>query len=70
MVCWPDGFDFMKLAGLLLLSAGWLLVLAALILLPPAAASQGAFVLAGMGVELLALTLLFRSHWTRPRRRE
>ena len=64
------GFDFMKLAGLLLLLAGWLLVLTAVVLLPHDAASQGAFVLAGMGVETLALVLLFRAHWVRPRRRE
>ena len=41
--------------------AGWLLVLAALVLLK-AAWPQALFVLAGLGVELLALALLFRSH--------
>jgi hypothetical protein len=62
------GFYFMKLAGLLLLPAGWLLVLAAVILLPAAVASQGAFVLAGVAVELLGLVLLFRTHRARQRR--
>ena len=50
----------MKLAGFLLLPAGWLLVLAALILLPPAAA-RVAFVAAGLAVEILGLVLVFRS---------
>jgi hypothetical protein len=51
----------MKIAGFLLLVAGWLLVLAPVLLLrtgPP----QAVFVLAGMAVEALALGLLFRSH--------
>jgi hypothetical protein len=51
----------MKMAGLLLLLAGWLLVLSALVLLR-AAWPQALFVLAGAGVEVLALVLLFRSH--------
>jgi hypothetical protein len=49
------------MAGLLLLLAGWLLVLSALVLLR-AAWPQALFVLAGAGVEVLALVLLFRSH--------
>jgi hypothetical protein len=51
----------MKIAGLLLLLTGWFLVLSALVLLR-AAWPQALFVLAGVGVELLALALLFRSH--------
>ena len=49
------------MAGLLLLLAGWLLVVSALVLLR-AAWPQALFVLAGAGVEVLALVLLFRSH--------
>jgi hypothetical protein len=51
----------MKLAGLLLLLMGWFLVLSALVLLR-AAWPQALFVVAGVGVEVLALVLLFRSH--------
>ena len=54
----PSG---LKIAGFLLLLAGWGLVLAALALLP-SAGSRAAFVLAGMGVEALGLTLVVRSH--------
>ncbi|HYL15405.1 MAG TPA: hypothetical protein VEV41_20380 [Terriglobales bacterium] len=51
----------MKLAGFLLLLAGWAIVLSALVLLhsPPA---QTAFVLAGIAVELLGLALVVRAH--------
>jgi hypothetical protein len=51
----------MKIAGLLLLLAGWLLVLSALVVLR-AAWPQALFMLAGVGVEILGLVLLFRSH--------
>jgi hypothetical protein len=51
----------MKIAGILLLLAGWLLVLAAVALLPGGSA-RPAFVLAGIAIEVLALVLLFRSH--------
>jgi hypothetical protein len=51
----------MKMAGLFLLLAGWFLDLSALVLLP-AARPQALFVLAGVGVEVLAMVLLFRSH--------
>jgi hypothetical protein len=51
----------MKIAGFLLLLAGWLLVLSAVVLLP-AGGSRSAFVLAGLAVEALALGLFFRSH--------
>lgn len=51
----------MKLAGLLLLVAGWAIVVAAVALLPSAGA-RTAFVLAGMVVELLGLALAIRAH--------
>jgi hypothetical protein len=51
----------MKILSFLLLLAGWFLVLAALVLLssPP---SRASFVFAGIGVEVLGLIFLFRSH--------
>lgn len=51
----------MRLAGFLLLVTGWGLVLAAVALLP-AFSTRVLFVLAGMGVEVLGLGLVFRSH--------
>ena len=51
----------MKLAGFLLLLAGWVIVLAAVVLLAPALPRAG-FVLAGIGVEVVALILFARSH--------
>jgi hypothetical protein len=51
----------MKLAGFLLLLAGWLLVLSAVALLA-SPASRTAFVLAGFGVEVLGLILVARFH--------
>jgi hypothetical protein len=51
----------MRLAGYLLLPTGWALVLAALILLV-VPTSRTAFVMAGLGVEILGLVLLVRSH--------
>ncbi len=51
----------MKIAGFLLLPAGWALVLAAVILLP-SPLPRAAFVLAGIGVEALGLVLVVRSH--------
>ncbi len=59
----------MKIAGFLLLFAGWLLVLAAVVLLA-APGPQTAFVLAGIGVEILGSVLLFRSHLVPHRRQE
>jgi hypothetical protein len=50
----------MKLAGLTLLLAGWALVLAALALLGPVPA-RTAFVLAGIGVEVVGMVLTARS---------
>jgi len=51
----------MKLAGFLLLLAGWGLVLSAVILLP-SPALRAAFALAGVAVELLGLVLVVRTH--------
>ncbi len=51
----------MKLAGFLLLVAGWMIVVAAVALLGPTSA-RAAFVLAGLGVEALGLSLVIRSH--------
>lgn len=51
----------MKLAGFMLLLAGWGIVLAAVALLVPSV-SQTAFALAGMGVEILGLALVIRAH--------
>jgi hypothetical protein len=51
----------MKLAGFLLLLAGWGIVLAAVSLLRSGAPQSG-FVLAGMGVEALGLVLTVGSH--------
>jgi hypothetical protein len=51
----------MKIAGFLLLFSGWLLVLAAVMLLA-APASRSCFVLAGVGVEIMGLFLIFRAH--------
>ncbi len=54
----------MKLAGFLLLFAGWWLTAAAVVLLN-AANPRNAFVLAGIGVEVLGLVLAIRSHAAR-----
>jgi hypothetical protein len=51
----------MKILGFLLLLAGWGIVLSALVLLaegPP----RAAFVLAGLGVEIVGLVLVVRAH--------
>jgi len=55
----------MKLAGFLLLPAGWFLVLSALVLLGPGAARTG-FVFAGLAVELLGLGLAVKTHLVPP----
>lgn len=52
---------YMKLAGFLFLLAGWVIVLAALALLG-SAVPRNAFLLAGLGVEVLGLVFVFRSH--------
>jgi hypothetical protein len=51
----------MKILGFLLLLAGWGLALAAVVLLA-AAAPRAAFVLAGVGVEVVGLVLVIRGH--------
>jgi hypothetical protein len=51
----------MKLVGFLLLLAGWVIVPAAVALLGTAAPRTG-FILAGIGVEVLGLILVARSH--------
>lgn len=51
----------MKFVGFLLLLAGWGIVLAAIAMLA-ASAPRGAFVLAGIGVEILGLVLVIRAH--------
>jgi hypothetical protein len=51
----------MKLTGLLMMPAGWFIVLAALVLLRTSLA-QNLFIGAGIGVEILGLVLFTRSH--------
>jgi hypothetical protein len=51
----------MKLAGFLLLLAGWALVLATPPLLGPGT-ERAAFVLAGVGIEIIGLVLVARAH--------
>jgi len=51
----------MKLAGFLLLIAGWGIVISTLPLLP-SLTMRTAFVLAGMAVEFVGLGLVVRSH--------
>ena len=51
----------MKLAGFLLLIAGWIIALAAIAMLPSSTA-RDAFVLAGFAIEVVGLVLVFRFH--------
>jgi cytochrome c biogenesis protein CcdA len=51
----------MKLAGFLLLLAGWIIVVASVVLLLPQSA-RAVFVLAGVGVEIMGLTLVTRAN--------
>jgi len=51
----------MKLAGFLLLPAGWLIVLTAIVVLP-AGSARAAFLLAGLGIEALGMGLVVRAH--------
>jgi hypothetical protein len=51
----------MKLSGLFLLIAGWLIVVAALLLLPSNAAREG-FATAGIAVQILGLVLQAIAH--------
>jgi hypothetical protein len=53
----------MKIAGVFLLLAGWILVLAAVALLA-ASGPRSVFLLAGMCVEVLGLVLVARAHLT------
>lgn len=55
----------MKIAGFLLLTAGWMIVVAAVALLPSAGA-RVAFVLSGGAVELFGLGLAVRAHLVLP----
>jgi hypothetical protein len=59
----------MKIAGSLLLLAGWLLMLSALALLG-ASGPQSVFLCAGLGVVLLGLVLFVRAHLTPKEDRE
>jgi hypothetical protein len=53
----------MKLAGLLVMPAGFFLSIAALVLFPPSnAAARAAFVLCGLAVEGLGLAVAIRGH--------
>ncbi|HKV04029.1 MAG TPA: hypothetical protein VJO53_02855 [Candidatus Acidoferrales bacterium] len=56
----------MKILGFLLLLSGWGIVLTAVALLV-ADAPRAAFVLAGIGVEIVGLVLVIRSHPARRR---
>jgi hypothetical protein len=51
----------MKFTGFLMLVAGWVIVLASMPLLA-SMKSRTAFVLAGLGVEVIGLVLVVRSH--------
>ena len=51
----------MKAVGFVMLLMGWILILAAIVLFP-AGGLMTAFVLTGIGVEVLGLVLAFRSH--------
>jgi hypothetical protein len=54
----------MELAGFLLLLSGWGIVICTLPLLP-SLPIRATFALAGMGVEMIGLALVARSHWVR-----
>jgi hypothetical protein len=56
----------MKVVGFFLLLSGWLIVLAALAVIGSGVPLQ-AFILSGVGVEVLGLALVIRSHLV-PRR--
>ena len=51
----------MKIAGFMLLLAGWAIVLSALLLLPRLG-QRTSFILAGIAIEAVGLGLLFRTH--------
>ena len=56
-----DILGCMKLAGFLLLLSGWIIALAAMAVLSQPAA-RAAFLLAGIGVEIVGLVIAFRAH--------
>ncbi len=56
----------LRIAGLLLLVAGWVLVLSALVMLT-AFTPRAMFVAAGLAVELLGMALAVRSYLAAPR---
>ncbi len=58
----------MKIAGILLMLAGWFLLPAAVVMLP-ALPARTAFVLAGIGVEILGFVFVARAHIP-PRRKK
>ncbi len=51
----------MKIAGFMLLLAGWAIVLAALLLLSTLG-QRTSFILAGVAIEAVGMALLFRTH--------
>lgn len=51
----------MKLLGLFLLFAGWILAIAAVVMLGQGA-PRAVFLLAGLGVEIVGLVLMARAH--------
>ncbi len=57
----------LRIPALLLLLAGWILMLSAVILLP-ALASRTAFALAGLAVQFLGLILLASAHIPKKKR--
>jgi len=59
----------MKILGFLLLLSGWAIVLTAVALLTQAP-PRAAFVLAGIGVEIVGLVLVIRAHPIRRAERE
>jgi len=56
----------MKLAGFLLLLAGWAIVLTAVAILPPGSVPAAAFLLSGLSVEALGMGLVVRAHLPAP----
>jgi uncharacterized membrane protein len=58
----------MKLAGFLFMLAGWINVIGAVVFLHTASA-RAAFVLAGLGIEIVGLVLAFRSQSALPKER-
>jgi hypothetical protein len=59
----------LRIAGILLMVAGWILLLAAVIMLNSLPA-RTSFAMAGLGVEILGLVLLARTHIPRRKKRD